>query len=512
MIHFESDVLDISERKKIIKEIEGPENHMRKNQVYVREEMYNDLTYKYVFESLKEQLSSKSIREMQYSISNINILKKVIDKLSRVYTYGVSRSLDDSNYQQSLDTLVDKLDMNNRMKLANRQYRRDLNAALYARPTKTQDSKEDIPVYHTELSVLPPYLYDVIESQEDRHTPLVYILSSFDQRANTHYTSLDAAYRGRYRSLNVPSDGIDQVIADRKEDVGKGKHKTYIWWTAHYHFTTDKSGEIVSGPDITNPIGELPFVELSARNVNNFWSEGGDDLVQGTVLINSMLSHINNIGVVQGYGQFYAMGEKLTRQFEFGPNKALLFEYSKEDVKPDIGFVSASPNLRALLDVVETYTALLLSTRNLSTSAVKMSLDGGLSAPSGVAMMLDKAESTEDVEDQRSIFVSADPKIISKINRMNNYFYSNNLLNEAYEDCLYPPELEANILFGKSSSLMTETEKVDMLSKRKDLGLNTKVELIRLDNPDLTYEEAEQKLLKLQEERAATLLLGLHQK
>jgi len=510
MIYFEEDILDETTRAKIIKQIEGTENYRRKLKIYTREEIYNDKVYKYVIDALRETLKEKTILAMQNSISNINILKKIIDKLARVYTYGVERSTTSEEYQTNLDNLMDKIDFDTKMKQSNRQYRRDYNCALYARPMKIQNSPDDAPKYYGDLEVLAPYLYDVIEDPENRHRPICYILSNFDIRSSSKYTTMDAAYAGRTASINDsvdnPSDGIDQLIADRKEDAGKGKAKQYVFWTGNYHFTTNRVGEIISGEDITNPIMELPFVELSAKNVNNFWSDGGDDLVQGTILINSLLSHINNIGITQGYGQFYAMGSKLPRQFEFGPNKALLFEYTKEDVKPEVGFATANPNLDSLMGVIETYTALLLSTRNLSTSAVRMSLDGGMSAPSGVAMMLDKAESTEDVEDQRSMFVYADPLIVSKINKWNVYFATNNMIDERFIDATFPEDEDVIIRFNRAGAILTEGEKLDIIQKRKDLGINTKLDLIMIDNPDMTMEQAEEKLLTIQEEKAKNLL------
>src|SRR6056297_739112 len=102
MIYFEEDILDETTRAKIIKQIEGTENYRRKLKIYTREEIYNDKVYKYVIDALRETLKEKTILAMQNSISNINILKKIIDKLARVYTYGVERSTTSEEYQTNL--------------------------------------------------------------------------------------------------------------------------------------------------------------------------------------------------------------------------------------------------------------------------------------------------------------------------------------------------------------------------------------------------------------------------
>ena len=57
------------------------------------------------------------------------------------------------------------------------------------------------------------------------------------------------------------------------------------------------------------------------------------------------------------------------------------------------------------------YIALYLTTNNLSTSGVSTQLSGGNTLPSGVALILDKAESLEDVQDQRQVFIDKEPDI-----------------------------------------------------------------------------------------------------
>jgi hypothetical protein len=53
---------------------------------------------------------------------------------------------------------------------------------------------------------------------------------------------------------------------------------------------------------------------------------------------------------------------------------------------------------------------------------------------------------------------------------------------------------------------MSEGENLDNIQKRKDLGINTMVELLMIDKPNMTEAEAEKKLLKIIEEKEKELL------
>ena len=158
--------------------------------------------------------------------------------------------------------------------------------------------------------------------------PLCYVLNNYSPGALLH-TSLDPAKvrsnGGHLRagfsthvspssSVSAPAgDGIDQKIADKKEDENTNleSEKTYIWWSDKYHFTTrgsqmiDENGmpfEPIDENDerILNDIEEMPMVNFAVDQDNSFWAEGGEDLVDAGIVVNSMLTQVNHIGVVQG--------------------------------------------------------------------------------------------------------------------------------------------------------------------------------------------------------------------
>ncbi len=494
----EIEILDQETRVQIINEIKGSENSSRKNAAYKRYLCYKDQTKQFVMEHLLQQFDQSTVNEMSYAIANISLIRKVVDKLARVYSHGVTRVISgDEESTMNMSKLEKELEFNSQIKKTNKFLKLQKNIAVYVKPCPyiEEDGTEK---YRLKVEPLNPYLYDVVEDYNDRTRPLCFILSDYTYRDNVTLglTSSQIASHNNNPVSVAKGDGIDQKIADSPTDE---KIEHFIWWTKNYHFTTDQHGNITS-QNIENPIKELPFVNFAIDQDGSFWAEGGDDLVDGTILVNSVMTHNQHVAITQGYGQFWMKGKNLPRNIKVGANKAILMEYQEGEPTPEIGYATASPQIDSLRALVESYVALLLTTNNLSTSSVGASLSGGTSAPSGVAMILDKAESMEDVQDQRQIFVDKEPELWSIINKWLSV-YGDNLdedfkgleLKEGFEE-------DFNIVFVDAPVIMSEKEKLDNFKLRKELGIDSMIDLIMKDNPQFNKQQAEEKLKQIMEQ------------
>jgi hypothetical protein len=500
-IKSEQDILKLEVRRAIIEEIKGSENQARKHEAYKRYLCYKDKTQDFVVEPLLRQFDQSTVEEMQYCVANVSFVRKIIDKLARVYNNGVKREIVfDEPATENLHQLEKELDFNTYIRQANKFLKLQKNLAFYVKPCPVSQANGG-ERYTIKLDALNPYLYDVVEDYYDRTSPMAYILSDFDY-APTLYTTKDPAYAGRagseIKGVNPQTNRKDDIIADDPDDA---KTKAFIWWTNQYHFTTDETGQIISGEEILNPIGELPFQNFALDQDGQFWARGGQDLIDGSILLNSVMTHNQHVAVTQGYGQFYMRGKNLPRNIKVGPSKAILMEYQEGEPVPELGFATASPQIDALRGLVESYIALLLTTNNLSTSSVSSSLNGQAAAPSGIAMVIDKAESMEDVNDQRQIFIDNEPAIWRKINKWLAVY------GDAMVDGLRGLSLPENfedgfvIHFNEAPVILSEAEKLANLKARKELGLDTMIDLVMKDNPSFSYEQAEEKLKQILEEK-----------
>ncbi len=511
-IKTESDVLKPEVRKLIIEEIEGRENLTRKFEAYKRYQCYKDRTSTYVVDLLLRQFDSETVEEMRYALSNVSIVKKVIDKLARVYSNGVERSIkDDKTATENLKKLEKILDVNTAVKKTNRFLKLEKNVDLFIKPCPVYGTTESDMKWTIKLEALLPYLYDVIEDFYDRTKGIAVVLSDYRPTGNS-LSQMDGKRApiptGVGSSAEKLSDGKDNIIADSKEDqkrIDDENQKTYIFWTKSYHFTCKANGEIV--PDSNNPNNENPLkifnhINFAIDQDGGFWAEGGGDLIDGAVLINALITHTIHVGTVQGYGQFYMTGENLPRSIKVGPTKAIIAEYKKdEQSKPEMGFLNANPQLDSLRGLVEMYIALYLTTNNLSTSGVSTQLNG-TSLPSGIALILDKAESLEDIQDQRQVFIDKEPDIFEAINKILETYGDNALVDEL-KGLLLPKDFKEkfNIKFYDAEPIMTEKEKLDNMKIRQDMGIDTMISLLMKDDPSLSEKDAEEKFKQMVEQR-----------
>jgi hypothetical protein len=496
----EDQILDEGVRKKILEEMNGPENRRRKDESYKRYLCYKDFTYLYVIRKLLLQFDRDTVGEMQYALSNLALVKKIIDKLARVYSYGVDRSAEDDEATSEAIEFVEKhLDVNTLFKKTNRFLKLEKNCMQYIIPTESTN-----PAFpgrkRISARVLLPHFYDVVEHHENREVPMALILSDYKPYDQGDY-SPNAAFAGRPYGGATPArqgDGVDQVIADTPADQ---QMQRIVWWTNKYHFTTDGTGRIVS-QDFINPIGKLPFVNYAIDQDNAFWAIGGGDLTDGSILVNALITHLNHIAVTQGYGQIVMKGKNLPRSMRVGPNKAIILEYEKDnDPVPEFSFESANPPIDQVQKLIEMYVAMLLTTNNLSTAGVASNLNGGSQFPSGIAMMIDKAESMEDIKDQQQVFVDNEPKFWNIVASWHLVLKNTNELDEDFAKVSFAKDFELKLKFKNPTAIETEKERLDNLKLKKELGLISALDMIKDEYPEFTDEQAQMKLKEILEEK-----------
>ena len=529
----EDDVLKLDVRARAIAEILGPENLERKRDAYKRYLCYKDLTPVYVREKLLKQFKQNTVDEMQYAMSNIAFVRKIIDKIARVYSFGVERKSKDAAGQEAVNFLENVFNINSLFKKTNRFLELEKNCIQYIVPVQSE-----IPGEADKKTLLPrvilPFFYDAIEDAVNHEKPMAYILSDLQVSGpnGTFGSGLSQYVRApimpgdgsRTTNAWIPAapslgDGVNQTIADNPNDDGNDRAE-FIWWTNGYHFTTNIKGEIL-GEDkeplvnqddlpeelIKNPIGMLPIVNYAKDQDGHFWAIGGADLTEGAILLNALITHIIHLGVVQGYGQLVLTGKDIPKTLNVGPSQAITLEWQNaDDPKPEFAYHSANPPLAELKTVVEMYVALLLTSNNLSTAGVASQLGGGVAFQSGVAIMLDKAESIEDVKDQRQVFLDKEVKFWTVMYAWMKQLKVSGELESRLDIIKTDKVPEMSLIFGEPQVIQTESERIATIKSKKDLGLSTQLDLLGDLYPDLSEEQLKAKLKEILEEKMQAVL------
>ncbi len=503
-IKSESEILDPDIRKQILIEINQDENQKRKSEMKKRYDVFKDKTGKFVLEKLEKEVRRETLEQMVHRVSNLSILRKIIDKRAMVYKDGAIREIaSEENFddrQDQLSQVSDLININSVMKKVNRYFELFKNCTVYVRPSFNVDTnKADIT-----LRVLPPFLYDVVEDAENPEIGRVFIFSYYNGEKQS-MSARDPGLSGT-RSTKSPSnqfrdgDGFDQILADAPDDFGSN-YERYVWWSDNLHFTTNGKGEIISGEDIENPIGKIPFVNFADDQDGKFWAVGGDDLTEGSILINQLLTDMYLISKMQGMGVMYAQGKNLPPHLDISPNQVLLFEQNEGDPDLKIGYLSSNPPLGDHMRMIEQYLAMLLSTNNLEPGTVQGQLSA-TAAASGVQEMIRKSENIDDIEEQRQMYKDLEPEIIDMVSRWERLLWERGLLNEKWDNIgLLPDDFDYVLKFPESRRIMTDMDKLAIIEKRRDLKLDTMIDSLRRDNPDLSENEAREKIAEIRLEK-----------
>ena len=508
-LYTEDQLLDEATRKQLIKHIDSESNKRRKREAFRRYECLKDKTVNYVLDLLLKQFDVETVYEMQYAMSNLSVFRKVIQKLAKVYANGVKRTMPTESDTALIEDAAVYLDMNAAMKKTNRYFRAFLNTLVFVKPQSYEGGKDVC------LEVLPPFHYDVVEKADNPRDALAIVLSDYAPTRDTLYSLNDAALAGRSgvghaKQIDAPVQSFSSITGIGGGASAEGDKRRFIWWSKGLHFTTDVNGVITdreAGEEITNPIAMLPFVNFVGEQDGQFWAEGGQDLADAGVSINVGLTNIKHAGFSQGFGQLYMTGKDLPKSVKTGINHCVQLEVTdKDEPQPTIGYLSANPPLDSLKSILEMEVALMLTTNNLSTSGFSVSLQGGKDFASGIALMIDKSESVEDISEQAAVFVKKEPEIFALAAAWSEVYRASGELTEAAAAIAYPknPE-EVQVAFPSSKPVMSESEQLDIYQKRKDMGLNTMIEILMRDDPSLTEETAQAKLDKIAAEKSAAM-------
>lgn len=498
-IHNEDALLKEDFRADIIAEIENPENQNRKDEAYKRYEVFKDRTSKYVLERMEaESAKNDVIAEIKNRVSNVSFCRKIIDKRSLVYKEVPERSFADNEVLgDAYLEIADLVNLDSEMKKTNKYVELFKNCMVQVVPYQDVNTER----FKLKLSVLPPYLYDVIEDHQNPEMARVVIFSYYSPENSTSASYKAPGKSGNREAPSFPvdvgssfrdGDGINQRIADSPADASIKKN--YVWWSTKYHFTTNEKGEVIPGmqeDDLTNPIGELPFIDFSQDKDGQYWAVGGEDLVEGSILLNMLLSDLYYIAKLQGMGIFYMAGKGIPKNLEIGPSSGVFLEKENSD-DPDlqIGYASSNPPIESHLRMIEQYLAFLLSTNNLDAGSVNGTLQAD-GAQSGIQEIIKKAELIEDIIDQQEMYKDNEPQLYRIIAKYLLLFKERGLLEPRFEE-VGSLDVDARLMVKHivPQPFMSEKEKLEIMTIRKDLGLDTIIDSIMRDNPGMGREEA----------------------
>lgn len=488
------DILNEGIRKKILEEIHSRENFERKKRSFIQFDIFNDNQHKYVYEYLRSQFSENTLKEMPI-ISSINLARRIVLQEASLYKRAPKREFYELSDEQksTLEHIYASAEVNKRLNKANELYRLMKQCFVYIVPVEGEIS----------IRVLAPFQVDVVPNELNPEKADVYIISAFDRKELQREWKLPPLTGGSnspiYPGLGYSTDSRNNTIADSEDDL---EDERFVVWTKDLNFVMNGKGEILSS-DVSNPIGIVPVIEVSSDKNLTFWYETGQSVTDFSVQFNSALSDLANVVRMQGWGQAWLKGPKdlLPESIVVGVNKILKLPIDiNTNTQTEFGFSTPNPDLAGSMQFIESLLAMFMSSRGIDPKTVSGKLDAQKNYSSGIERLLAMIERFEASREDYSVFERVENKIFEVFRTYINVYGGTEYLPDI-KTGMIGPDAYVNVTFARPEMVKTESEELDIIQRKLELGLISRKEAIMLDR-GVDASTAEQIIMEIESEEA----------
>lgn len=493
-------LINIDERAKLIADINSENNKARKQQSLRSSEVAGGRLEQYVIERLQGELDNSSVREMPI-VSTINVQKAVVDKKSTIYKKKPIREFTDTTPEQSevLRLIYKDMKLDQRLNKANKNY-------VYQDQTIGMIVPKDGKLI---CRIMKMHQIDVVPSSDDPESADIYILSTFDR---TMYIGQDnESYNNDTATGNVGKSVRSTAQQDQDLSVGEKYQfqkyvEKYIVWSKDYHFMMNGLGEVLNPDtgleyvqgevvDISNPIGMLPFFEVSKDKDFEFFVRASNALTEFTIQFNTQMSDLANNIKMNGYavGVLKAPSEIQPKNITIGASMLLQLPTDDPEKEVDFAFTNPSSNISEISDAIDKFLNYFVTSEGLGGSVVNSRGDSE-KASSGIdryLMMLSKVEA--HIDDYES-FECAEHEIYEIVKAWLRVATISDIIKDKYKVSI-SEDSELEIDYYQPEMIETETEKLTNIEKKMDLQLMSRKKAI-MEMYNIKDEEKAEEMLE----------------
>jgi hypothetical protein len=479
-------MIDLNDKKivnQIISELTLPDEINRKSHSFDSWQIYSGNQKAYVLDELKRTRPSSW---HTYSVSNISISKMAIDRISKAYAHDPIRSIGDEEKNNMLSDIYDEADAKTQMPFADTL----LNMHKYFLFWVDYDFNKEKYRFWS----LQPHEFSVIRNKKTGDLECVIL----------NY--------GNYQEFNKSiglGDGIDTLIADQQVD-SSAESKVYAMWTKDQHVVVvsqKKMIETQSGVEIQfsivyleNPenkeninfLGVLPFVYISKEPVIDYPTPS--PLAYNSVLYNALNSELLTAANIQGtsigtlsYPERY---EGKFKNLTSGLTSLVKLPQSSDplDKPTSLSFQSPSPDLGGQKDSYLTYAKQTLAEYGIDAKGIT---GDSQSFSSALEKMISEAPIQQTIQQNQNLFSEMEKYIFEIIKEYDKLFGFNR----------FDIEDELSITFTKPKVMISDSEVLTNLEKMLSLGLIEEWEKFKIIDPNLSDEQAKEKLERINKQK-----------
>jgi hypothetical protein len=315
-------------------------------------------------------------------------------------------------------------------------------------------------------------------------------------------TALKVGWNGTQPTLAVVTPNILDAVWDGDPENPsrlivthpglKAQDTTYSDWTATTWRKLDARGHVLSTPgnaNGVNPYGVLPFVPLfDYAPDDQFFLCGGDDLVEAQRAINVALVNLWRAIELQSHGQAWAAGLPAGDAVRAGPDRTIALPENGT-----FGFAAPGTPIEAVLKAIEFVIKQTAVANDLATNVFEIDPK----AESGAAKFAESIDLLEARQDDIDLWRNYEARLFEVIKRVVN----------THAPGTIPENATMRVDFGEVDEGTDEKTRLDVYSKRIELGIWSPIDALMADNPDVRTREDAMKILT--ERALETAQLGM---
>ena len=449
--------------KAILRHVQQTEVGRYSNEVLL--EIFEGNLRPYVEGSLKASMSEESYNIAANNIVVINVLKKVIEKLSKVYSEPVIREYDNEIDQDLIEDYEQSMNLDLAMGKANEYF--NLNKQCALEPYVKNGTGR--------LRILTAEQYTVwSDSSVDPTTPTVFI-----KFAGSVTALEDEAATVRIYYLY----SADQIlIVDERENV-----------------RTDLMA--AEGLDGSNPLGVIPFIYIK-DSYRKLIPMIDSDLYPMAVDTSVALTNLNYANLFLSHSLIYGIDldtESLSK-LKAAPNKFLNLksDVGRTNVNGSVGVITPQINIPDTLQSIQEKISLWLSSKGLRPTPTSNTAQTATNYASGIAKIIDEADAITLYKEQIIFFHHIELALWRLIGVMHEYWVSLGIVEETRN---FSRDFRPVIEFRIVEPAYSEDILIDILIKELESGLTSRREALRRLNPALTAGEIDNLMEQIREDR-----------
>lgn len=405
-----------------------------------------DLT-PYILKDLRNQLSEQSYNIAKSRVPPINILQRLVDKLSKIYQQQPVR------YSTSGNTRDEEL-------LNYYQSSMDFNATM-------NGSNEFYNLYKNNL--IMPYVYKQKPGLRSISSDMFTVFSDSPIQPNkpTHlitFHSIKEKYG--YRDLYYTYTDTEFMIFDSEKKI-------------RYDLMAAENNE-----DGINIFGKIPGIYIN-KSRNLLIPKPDSDIKKMSILLPVMLADLNFAVMMQAFSILYGI-DLNNEGMSISPNAFWHFKSNEDsDKKPEIGVLKPQVDIMPTLELIQSQISMWLQTRGIKPGSVGQLTKENFA--SGISKMIDEMDTSEERQKQVSVYSYAESDFWDLIiNHMHPVWRAQNAIENRLD---FTSGVEIKTLFHEQLPLLNRGDVVRDLKAEVDAGFTTRKNAIKKLNPRMSDSE-----------------------